>query len=89
MDRHVRAAPNPPPRERAFKRVRRGGPWGGPEGPAGPPSLPFALARGVPRLGGGWARTASPPASYGPEEAFKNLGNHQYLAVFLAGPDRA
>src|SRR3982750_1762964 len=23
-------------------------------------------------------------SSYGPEEAFKNLGNHQYLAVFLA-----
>jgi amino acid transporter len=24
-------------------------------------------------------------SSYGPEEAFKNLGEHQYLAVFLAG----
>ena len=24
-------------------------------------------------------------SSYGPEEAFKNLGQHQYLAVFLAG----
>src|SRR5881394_3078130 len=23
-------------------------------------------------------------SSYGPEEAFKNLGNHQYLAIFLA-----
>src|SRR6267154_6039495 len=23
-------------------------------------------------------------SAYGPEEAFKNLGNHQYLAVFLA-----
>jgi len=23
-------------------------------------------------------------SSYGPEEAFKNLGDHQYLAVFLA-----
>src|SRR5712672_3471288 len=24
-------------------------------------------------------------SAYGPEEAFKNLGEHQYLAVFLAG----
>src|SRR5258705_568251 len=74
--------PPPPPRERAFKRVSRAV-LGGPKNLQDPHLFhSLSLAAFLAWVGLGADGLSS--SSYGPEEAFKNLGNHQYLAVFLA-----
>src|SRR5256885_6210127 len=74
--------PPPPPRERGFKRVRRAV-LGGPKNLQDPQLFhSLSLAAFLAWVGLGADGLSS--SSYGPEEAFKTLGDHQYLAVFLA-----
>src|SRR5258705_931539 len=74
--------PPPPPRERAFKRVSRAV-LGGPKNLQDPHLFhSLSLAAFLAWVGLGADGLSS--SAYGPEEAFKNLGDHQYLAVFLA-----
>src|SRR5213592_64405 len=74
--------PPPPPRERALKRVSRAV-LGGPKNLQDPHLFhTLSLAAFLAWVGLGADGLSS--SSYGPEEAFKNLGDHQYLAIFLA-----
>src|SRR3979490_628068 len=74
--------PVPPARERGFRRVRRAV-LGGPKNLQDPHLFhTLSLAAFLAWVGLGADGLSS--SSYGPEEAFKNLGDHQYLAVFLA-----
>jgi len=73
------AAPSP---ERGLRRVRRAL-LGGPKNLQDPHLFhSLSLAAFLAWVGLGADGLSS--SSYGPEEAFKNLGEHQYLAVFLA-----
>src|SRR6266404_3744067 len=75
----------PPPssaRERGLRRVRRAV-LGGPKNLQDPHLFhSISLAAFLAWVGLGADGLSS--SAYGPEEAFKNLGEHQYLAVFLA-----
>src|SRR5467141_3243998 len=74
--------PVQPERERGFRRVRRAV-LGGPKNLQDPHLFhSLSLAAFLAWVGLGADGLSS--SSYGPEEAFKNLGDHQYLAVFLA-----
>jgi amino acid transporter len=74
--------PLPPERERGFRRVRRAV-LGGPKNLHDPHLFhSLSLAAFLAWVGLGADGLSS--SAYGPEEAFKNLGDHQYLAVFLA-----
>src|SRR6266853_3809675 len=74
--------PVPPERERGFRRVRRAV-LGGPKNLHDPHLFhSLSLAAFLAWVGLGADGLSS--SAYGPEEAFKNLGSHQYLAVFLA-----
>src|SRR2546426_6418165 len=74
--------PVPPERERGFRRVRRAV-LGGPKNLLDPQLFhSLSLAAFLAWVGLGADGLSS--SAYGPEEAFKNLGDHQYLAVFLA-----
>src|SRR5712664_4885453 len=74
--------PVPPERERGFRRVRRAL-LGGPKNLQDPQLFhSLSLAAFLAWVGLGADGLSS--SAYGPEEAFKNLGDHQYLAVFLA-----
>src|SRR6266404_3281586 len=74
--------PLPPERERGFRRVRRAV-LGGPKNLQDPHLFhSLSLAAFLAWVGLGADGLSS--SAYGPEEAFKNLGEHQYLAVFLA-----
>jgi amino acid transporter len=74
--------PLPPERERGFRRVRRAV-LGGPKNLQDPQLFhSLSLAAFLAWVGLGADGLSS--SAYGPEEAFKNLGDHQYLAVFLA-----
>src|SRR5712664_1751229 len=74
--------PVPPERERGFRRVRRAL-LGGPKNLHDPHLFhSLSLAAFLAWVGLGADGLSS--SAYGPEEAFKNLGDHQYLAVFLA-----
>src|SRR6266446_6551792 len=74
--------PLPPERERGFRRVRRAV-LGGPKNLQDPHLFhSISLAAFLAWVGLGADGLSS--SAYGPEEAFKNLGDHQYLAVFLA-----
>lgn len=74
--------PPPPPRERGLRRVRRAV-LGGPKDLQDPHLFhSLSLAAFLAWVGLGADGLSS--SAYGPEEAFKNLGEHQYLAVFLA-----
>src|SRR5215813_13808632 len=74
--------PPPPARESGFRRVRRVV-LGGPKNLLDPHLFhSLSLAAFLAWVGLGADGLSS--SAYGPEEAFKNLGNHQYLAVFLA-----
>src|SRR5436190_13434339 len=74
------AAPEPP--ERGLRKVRRFV-LGGPKDIQDPQLFhTLSLAAFLAWVGLGADGLSS--SSYGPEEAFKNLGEHQYLAVFLA-----
>src|SRR6266850_288822 len=74
--------PVPPPRERGFRRVRRAV-LGGRQNLQDPHLFhSLSLAAFLAWVGLGADGLSS--SAYGPEEAFKNLGEHQYLAVFLA-----
>src|SRR4051812_33348675 len=74
--------PPPPPRERGLRRVRRAV-LGGPKD-LQDPHLFHSLSLAAFLAWGGLGADGLSSSSYGPEEAFKNLGSHQYLAVFLA-----
>jgi amino acid transporter len=74
--------PLPPERERGFRRVGRAV-LGGPKNLHDPHLFhSLSLAAFLAWVGLGADGLSS--SAYGPEEAFKNLGDHQYLAVFLA-----
>jgi amino acid transporter len=74
--------PLQPERERGFRRVRRAV-LGGPKNLQDPHLFhSLSLAAFLAWVGLGADGLSS--SAYGPEEAFKNLGDHQYLAVFLA-----
>jgi amino acid transporter len=74
--------PVEPSRERGFRRVRRAV-LGGPKNLQDPRLFhSLSLAAFLAWVGLGADGLSS--SAYGPEEAFKNLGEHQYLAVFLA-----
>jgi amino acid transporter len=74
--------PVEPSRERGFRRVRRAV-LGGPKNLHDPHLFhSLSLAAFLAWVGLGADGLSS--SAYGPEEAFKNLGEHQYLAVFLA-----
>jgi amino acid transporter len=74
--------PLQPERERGFRRVRRAV-LGGPKNLQDPQLFhSLSLAAFLAWVGLGADGLSS--SAYGPEEAFKNLGDHQYLAVFLA-----
>src|SRR5438046_6954999 len=74
--------PVPAERERGLRRVRRAV-LGGPKDFQDPHLFhTLSLAAFLAWVGLGADRFSS--SSYGPEEAFKNLGQHQYLAIFLA-----
>src|SRR2546430_10071527 len=81
------SAPPPPPelpprpttRWQRFKRVRLGGPKDTED-----PQLFHTLSLAAFLAWVGLGADGLSSSSYGPEEAFKNLGDHQYLAVFLA-----
>src|SRR6266853_571950 len=75
--------PVQPERERGLRRVRRAV-LGGPKNLQDPHLFhSLSLAAFLAWVGLGADGLSS--SAYGPEEAFKNLGEHQYLAVFLAG----
>src|SRR5213082_3183029 len=71
--------PTPPTGWQKFKRVLLGGPKDIED-----PQLFHALSLAAFLAWVGLGADGLSSSSYGPEEAFKNLGNHQYLAVFLA-----
>src|SRR5436190_3495228 len=74
--------PVPAERERGLRRVRRAV-LGGPKNLRDPHLFhSLSLAAFLAWVGLGADGLSS--SAYGPEEAFKNLGEHQYLAVFLA-----
>src|SRR5438874_6843035 len=74
--------PVPAERERGLRRVRRAV-LGGPKNLQDPHLFhSLSLAAFLAWVGLGADGLSS--SAYGPEEAFKNLGEHQYLAVFLA-----
>src|SRR6184192_1186703 len=74
--------PVPAERERGLRRVRRAV-LGGPKNLQDPHLFhSLSLAAFLAWVGLGADGLSS--SAYGPEEAFKNLGDHQYLAVFLA-----
>ena len=82
MDPASEPPPVPPSRERGFRRVRRAV-LGGPKDLQDPHLFhSLSLAAFLAWVGLGADGLSS--SAYGPEEAFKNLGEHQYLAVFLA-----
>jgi amino acid transporter len=82
MDPASEPPPVPPSRERGFRRVRRAV-LGGPKDLQDPHLFhSLSLAAFLAWVGLGADGLSS--SAYGPEEAFKNLGDHQYLAVFLA-----
>src|SRR5438309_4759715 len=71
--------PLPPTRWQRFKRKLLGG-WND----IGDPRLFHNLSLAAFLAWVGLGADGLSSSSYGPEEAFKNLGDHQYLAVFLA-----
>lgn len=71
--------PPPPTRWQKFKRALLGGPKDIQD-----PQLFHTLALAAFLAWVGLGADGLSSSSYGPEEAFKNLGQHQYLAVFLA-----
>src|SRR4051812_21340604 len=71
--------PLPPTPWQKFKRVLLGGPKDIQD-----PQLFHALSLAAFLAWVGLGADGLSSSSYGPEEAFKNLGNHQYLAIFLA-----
>src|SRR6059058_3450615 len=71
--------PLPPSRWQKFKRVVLGGPKDIED-----PQLFHTLSLAAFLAWVGLGADGLSSSSYGPEEAFKNLGNHQYLAIFLA-----
>src|SRR5256886_7103891 len=81
------SAPPPPPelpprpttRWQRFKRVLLGGPKDIQD-----PQLFHTLSLAAFLAWVGLGADGLSSSSYGPEEAFKNLGEHQYLAIFLA-----
>src|SRR5207247_6869702 len=73
-------SPEPPPRAwQRFKRFLLGGPKDFQD-----PQLFHTLSLAAFLAWVGLGADGLSSSSYGPEEAFKNLGSHQYLAVFLA-----
>ncbi len=76
----VPEVPRPPQtRWQRFKRVLLGGPRDFQD-----PHLFHTLSLAAFLAWVGLGADGLSSSSYGPEEAFKNLGNHQYLAIFLA-----
>jgi amino acid transporter len=71
--------PLPPTGWQKFKRTLLGGPKD-----IADPDLFHALSLAAFLAWVGLGADGLSSSSYGPEEAFKNLGEHQYLAVFLA-----
>src|SRR5947199_2134968 len=71
--------PLPPSRWQKFKRVLLGGPKDIQD-----PQLFHTLSLAAFLAWVGLGADGLSSSSYGPEEAFKNLGEHQYLAIFLA-----
>src|SRR5881394_580467 len=71
--------PLPPTPWQKFKRVLLGGPKDFQD-----PQLFHALSLAAFLAWVGLGADGLSSSSYGPEEAFKNLGEHQYLAIFLA-----
>src|SRR4051812_44799267 len=71
--------PLPPTPWQKFKRVLLGGPKDIED-----PELFHTLSLAAFLAWVGLGADGLSSSSYGPEEAFKNLGEHQYLAVFLA-----
>src|SRR3954468_14255393 len=71
--------PLPPTRWQRLKRVLLGGPKDIED-----PQLFHALSLAAFLAWVGLGADGLSSSSYGPEEAFKNLGQHQYLAIFLA-----
>src|SRR5882672_3963564 len=74
--------PAPPPNERGLKKLGRivlGGPKDIED-----PRLFHALSLAAFLAWVGLGADGLSSSAYGPEEAFRNLGEHQYLAVFLA-----
>src|SRR5947207_7214802 len=71
--------PLPPSRWQKFKRVLLGGPKDIED-----PQLFHTLSLAAFLAWVGLGADGLSSSSYGPEEAFKNLGDHQYLAIFLA-----
>src|ERR1700749_1867116 len=71
--------PLPPTGWQKFKRALLGGPKD-----IDDPELFHALSLAAFLAWVGLGADGLSSSSYGPEEAFKNLGEHQYLAVFLA-----
>ena len=69
----------PPSRWQRFKRVLLGGPKDIQD-----PQLFHTLSLAAFLAWVGLGADGLSSSSYGPEEAFKNLGQHQYLAIFLA-----
>jgi amino acid transporter len=71
--------PLPPTRWQKFKRILLGGPKDIQD-----PQLFHTLSLAAFLAWVGLGADGLSSSSYGPEEAFKNLGTHQYLAIFLA-----
>src|SRR5438128_3054494 len=71
--------PPPPTRWQRFKRTLLGGPKDIQD-----PQLFHTLSLAAFLAWVGLGADGLSSSSYGPEEAFKNLGDHQYLAIFLA-----
>src|SRR6266571_3487595 len=71
--------PLPPSRWQKFKRVLLGGPKDIED-----PQLFHTLSLAAFLAWVGLGADGLSSSSYGPEEAFKNLGDHRYLAIFLA-----
>ena len=71
--------PLPPTRWQKFKRVLLGGPKDIQD-----PHLFHTLSLAAFLAWVGLGADGLSSSAYGPEEAFKNLGEHQYLAIFLA-----
>src|SRR2546430_4196986 len=74
--------PVPAEREHGLRRVRRAV-LGGPKN-LQDPHLFHALSLAAFLAWVGLGADGLSSSAYGPEEAFRNLGEHQYLAVFLA-----
>src|SRR3989449_7893603 len=71
--------PLPPTRWQRFKRILLGGPKDFQD-----PHLFHSISLAAFLAWVGLGADGLSSSAYGPEEAFKNLGQHQYLAVFLA-----